>query len=78
MCRKDQKMDESRINEMVGRFLGWKLPEDFNPDAGITFTPPSVLYPQIENAEQLWPTGTNLLDAAQAEKMIRHLLDLSA
>jgi hypothetical protein len=27
------------IKESVNRFLGWKLPADFAPDAGITFKP---------------------------------------
>ena len=27
------------IDEMVNRFLGWKLPKDFAPDGGISFKP---------------------------------------
>ena len=50
---------------MVDRFLGWQLPDNFNPDGGIKFAP----YHNIH------PTGTNLLDAAQAEQMIRYLID---
>lgn len=53
------------IDAMVSRFLGWKLPDDFMPDAGITFTPSS----------SGWPTGTNLLTADQAKAMLEHVLD---
>lgn len=30
-------MTEDQIRHMVNRFLGWKLPESFNPDGGVTF-----------------------------------------
>lgn len=59
-------MSDEQIKQMVNRFLSWKLPEDFNPDAGIVFTPP-------EHGATWWPVGTNLLTATQAEAMIRHL-----
>lgn len=48
---------------MVGRFLGWKLPKDFAPDAGISFK---------ESA--WWPSGTNLLHAGQAKEMLEHVV----
>ncbi len=28
---------KTMINEMVSRFLCWKLPKDFAPDCGISF-----------------------------------------
>lgn len=58
-------MDKEQISYMVNRFLGWKLPKEFKPDAGITFTKP-------EN-EVWWPCGTNLLDANQATQMIEYI-----
>lgn len=61
-------MSDEQIKQMVNRFLSWKLPEDFNPDAGIKFTPPQ------QTAPHWWPVGTNLLTATQAEAMIRHLV----
>lgn len=62
-------MNEDLVKHMVDRFLGWKLPQDFSPDAGISFKKP-------ENpAPHWWPSGTNLLDANQAEAMIRYLLE---
>jgi hypothetical protein len=66
-------MRPDQIAHMVNRFLAWKLPENFRPDAGISFkatfnehTP----YPMKHE-----PTGTNLLDATQAEVMVRHMVD---
>lgn len=53
------------VGKMVDRFLGWKLPDDFRPDAGIFFDP--TVRPD-------WPTGTNLMDANQARQMIEHML----
>lgn len=65
-------MSDSQIKRMVDRFLGWRLPEDFNPDGGITFKRDytSAGYPMKNE-----PTGTNLFDATQAEAMIRYMLD---
>ena len=58
-------MDEKQIDEMVNRFLGWKLPENFNPDCGIS-------YKKIGD-----PVGTNLFMATQAREMIKHILGVS-
>lgn len=68
--------EEDLVDQMVDRFLGWKLPQNFSPDAGIKFTKPECLYPHIEHPEHLWPTGTNLLDADQAKTMVRYLLGI--
>lgn len=66
-------MTDAQIEQMVTRFLQWRLPENFNPDGGVSFkrfgnegTPH-----QYENK----PVGTNLLDATQAEAMVRHMID---
>jgi hypothetical protein len=64
---KEEIMSDEQINYMVNRFLGWKLPMNFSPDAGISFTAPET--------EVWWPTGTNLLDATQAEHMVRYLVE---
>lgn len=58
-------MNDAQIKHMVDRFLSWKLPDNFSPDAGVSFDPP-VAWP--------WTTGTNLLDATQAEVMVRHMV----
>jgi hypothetical protein len=54
-------------DEMVSRFLGWRLPDDFMPDGGVTFKP----------LPHGWPTGTNLLHAGQARAMLEHVLAAS-
>lgn len=66
-------MTDEQIKHMVDRFLGWRLPEDFHPDAGISF---KATY----NEHTCWPgkhqpSGTNLFHAGQAEAMIRHLIE---
>lgn len=65
-------MTDDQIKHMVQRFLMWKLPERFSPDAGISFTPDfNVGTPhQMKHT----PSGTNLLNAVQAEDMIRHII----
>lgn len=61
-----QKPAEARVTDaMVTRFLGWKLPDDFAPDCGISFTAPKNTH---------WPSGTNLLHAQQARAMLEHIL----
>ena len=66
-------MTEDQIKHMVSRFLQWRLPESFNPDGGISFKAEF-------NENTAWPmkhepVGTNLLDAAQATAMVRHMID---
>lgn len=70
---KGMSMTNDQIKHMVNRFLCWKLPEHFRPDAGISFEPDyNVGTPWPMKHE---PSGTNLFDAKQAEVMIRHLID---
>lgn len=75
-CARDLREDQ--IRHMVQRFLGWRLPEDFRPDAGISFD---------REFNKEWcarhnvpphrhePTGTNLLTADQAETMVRYMIE---
>lgn len=67
-------MNENQVKHMVQRFLGWRLPENFNPDCGIHFDADAAkkLNPRNLRYE---PNGTNLLDAVQAEAMVRHMLE---
>lgn len=58
---------QGAIDQAVNRFLGWKLPQDFSPDNGVRFSPPSFG----------WPTGTNLLNAQQAKAMFMHCLGIT-
>lgn len=57
------------VKEMVERFLRWRLPEDFSPDCGISFSPGP--------GSPTWPVGTNLLSYSQAEAMVRHMISAS-
>jgi hypothetical protein len=54
--------------EMVGRFLTWKLPSDFAPDGGISFVSPN------RSESGFGPVGTNLLTAQQAKEMLYHAI----
>jgi hypothetical protein len=66
-------MTEAQIKHMVDRFLGWKLPDDFCPDAGISFK--KTHSEQGPHGSQKYePIGTNLFDATQADAMVRHLV----
>ena len=53
-------------DEMLTKFLTWRLPVDFMPDGGISFVK--------LNHQTSWPTGTNLFTADQAAKMLEHVL----
>ena len=64
-------MSDEQIKHMVDRFLAWKLPENFQPDAGISFKPQ---YGSYQGTLKHEPVGTNLFTATQAEQMIRHML----
>jgi hypothetical protein len=56
----------AQLDAMVDRFLTWRLPDDFYPDCGISFTK--------LNHPNSWPVGTNLLTAEQAKAMLLHVL----
>lgn len=66
-------MTEDQIKHMVGRFLCWRLPADFAPDGGISFKKAyneNTAFPGEHS-----PSGTNLLDSAQATKMVEFMLE---
>ena len=66
-------MQDDQIKHMVNRFLSWRLPENFNPDDGISFEPISSKGTPYETRRT--PIGTNLFDAMQAEAMVRYMVD---
>lgn len=66
-------MNEDQIKKMVDRFLTWRLPEDFNPDAGISFKKTFNEHTPFPMKHE--PTGTNLFDAMQATAMVRHMVE---
>jgi hypothetical protein len=57
-------------DEMVNRFLSWKLPPDFSPDCYIRFDREAA-------GAGSWPVGTNLLTAVQARAMLEHVLGVT-
>lgn len=72
-------LQKQQVSNMVNRFLGWRLPEDFQPDAGITFEKEyNVSYNANEGRPPSIhePVGTNLFNAQQAEEMVNYLLDI--
>lgn len=66
-------MNEDQIKHMAERFLRWRLPDDFRPDAGISFSP--IYNGGTPYAAKQQPVGTNLFTAAQAEAMARHMVE---
>lgn len=66
-------MTDEQIKHMVNRFLGWKLPENFNPDGGISFEP--ICNKHTPLASKREPTGTNLLDYSQAKEMVCYMVE---
>lgn len=67
-------MTDEQIKHMAERFLGWKLPENFNPDGGIIFEG-WIGNKGIEGREYRRDiSGTNLFDYTQAVEMVRHMV----
>lgn len=66
-------MTDEQIKHMVNRFLGWKLPENFQPDAGISFK--AAFNEHTAHPMKHEPSGTNLLDADQATAMVRYMVE---
>lgn len=68
----------SVIDQMVNRFLAWKLPADFSPDGGVTFDNSYFGFggEKLERtpSDNFWPIGTNLLTADQAKEMIKNMI----
>lgn len=68
--------EEDLVKQMVDRFLGWRLPEEFSPDAGISFK--AEYNENTECPMKHEPVGTNLFNAEQAEQMVRYMLRIDA
>lgn len=66
-------MTDAQIKHMADRFLGWRLPDNFSPDAGISFKPD--FNEHMPHPMKHEPFGTNLFDATQAEAMVRFMVD---
>jgi len=63
---------EDQIKHMVSRFLRWRLPDNFNPDGGVSFKRFFNEGTPYEGRHE--PSGTHLLDADQAEEMVRYIV----
>lgn len=59
---KNEKIEEI-IKKATSRFLGWKLPDTFNPDGGISYDHRGDVI------------GTHLFTAQEAELMVRYILE---
>lgn len=66
-------MTNEQIKHMVDRFLGWKLPSNFSPDAGISFK--ADFNEHTAHPMKHEPSGTNLFDATQALAMVRYMAE---
>jgi hypothetical protein len=66
-------LTEKQVKHLVDRFLGWRLPENFSPDAGISFKP--TFNDHLPTPTKHEPTGTNLFDATQADAMVRYMIN---
>lgn len=66
------EMTEDQIKHMASRFLGWKLPDNFNPDGGIIFDKVANLGTEHQYYRE--PSGTNLFNYTQALAMVRHMI----
>jgi len=67
-------MNREIIERMTNRFIGWKLPDDFSPDCGITFKKQhDFIHPKF--GVQIYnPIGTNLFTVEQAKAMFEYCL----
>lgn len=66
-------MTNEQVNHMVDRFLQWRLPENFNPDGGISFK--RMFNEHTDHPMKHEPVGTNLFDYTQAEQMVRYMIE---
>ena len=66
-------LSDKQIQHMVDRFLRWRLPEDFCPDAGISFEKTFNNHLPVPMKHE--PTGTNLFDAIQATAMVQYMVE---
>lgn len=65
-------LTDEQVAHMVSRFLSWKLPENFNPDGGISFK--ATFNENTDHPMRHDPSGTNLFDMRQATAMVRYML----
>lgn len=67
------KTQSKALETLSNRLLSWPLPDNFNPDGGITFEP--IGNKGTPHEYKRHPVGTNLFDATQARGLIEYLLE---
>jgi hypothetical protein len=66
-------MTDDQIKHMVDKFLSYHFPDDIQPDGGFSIR--RVFNEGTPYEFKATPSGTNLLNAYQAEAMVRHMLE---
>lgn len=66
-------MTDDQIKHMVDKFLSYRFPEDIQPDGGLSIR--RLFNEGTPHEFKATPSGTNLLNAYQAEAMVRHMLE---
>lgn len=66
-------MTDDQIKHMVDKFLAYRFPEDIQPDGGLSIR--RVFNEGTPHEFKATPSGTNLLNAAQATDMVRHMIE---
>lgn len=66
-------LSAEQIEHLTQRFLSWQLPENFQPDAGISFKP--TFNDHLPEPMKHNPTGTDLFDYDQAKAMVLHMAE---
>ena len=69
----DNAMNDTQVKHMVDRFLSYRFPADMQPDGGLSIR--RVFNEGTPHQYEATPSGTNLLNAVQAEAMVRHMLE---
>ncbi len=76
LTNKIQEIERENMKKMTERFLRWKLPSNFSPDAGISFK--KDFNENTDHPMKHEPSGTNLFDYSQASEMIEYITDDSS
>lgn len=61
------------VDELANVFMGWKLPDDFAPDCGISFKKVHAYIP-ASGPQVFNPIGTNLFTLQQAKQMFDYVI----
>lgn len=62
-------MTDEQIKKIATKFMEWRLPLDFRPEMGVSFTAPLTDYMRQRN----WPKGKHLFTIDQVQDMLYEL-----